>query len=106
SPVAVTFPALVAASATSTLFEPKGTNSERSATMSAAGKLQALSTKPGWETSSPTTPEFDPASTWLLVKMNRNPPLVTRLPSVPEQQNRFEMSLTFPPDVPSLIGRV
>jgi hypothetical protein len=34
------------------------------------------------------------------------PPLVTRLPSVPEQQNDLEASFTFPPEVPSWMGRV
>src|SRR5262249_9903105 len=53
SPVVVTSPALVAASAASTLFVPSGTNSERSATISAAGTLHALSTNPGREMHSP-----------------------------------------------------
>src|SRR5215813_5414219 len=88
SPVVVTSPALVAASAASTLFVPSGTNSERSATISAAGTLQALSTSPGCEISSPIVAKLVRASTWLLLRMYRTPPLVTRLPRVPEQQNR------------------
>src|SRR5215469_952619 len=45
------------------------------------------------------------ANTWLLLRMYWVPPFVTKLPSVPEQQNAWEMSLTFPPEVPREMGR-
>src|SRR5215813_10304968 len=70
SPVVVTSPARVAASATSTLLVPNGTNSERSATVSVASTLQLLSTRPGWEISSPIAALPLRASTWLLLRMN------------------------------------
>src|SRR5215468_606586 len=67
SPVVVTSPARVAASAASTFFVPSATNSERSATVSVASTLQLLSTRPGWEISSPIVPVSVRASTWLLL---------------------------------------